>query len=333
MNKFRKAQSLFPFLVFMIVFCSARISVDQRRATFTDYVEGLSKDLGISKDENILFIFDKEFLRRNDRVDDQYRIQFTSQFDTSAIVIKNTFKLHLAFLKFPTKDKVIYAFNVLDEDGFRMAYNTQDLLVNTTKMIDLYDTSWLLEQWKEQRSLGKVKVEFNVANTTRKEFNTFEEWRKYGPVFLVAYFKSISTTFTRSFFAGNRLNRRYGKLRSGRFPTECRLHSFRTSFARLGLSKVYVRPKGLINFSLCYGRCDVANSMSSFSKYITPHAFILELAKRRHVFSFPAVRANLLKSKCVPTKYQGLGVLKRESNGNLVRKTIFDLTASACGCR
>lgn len=332
MNQFRKAQFLFPFLVFMIVFSSARTSVDQRSATFTDYVEGLSKDLRISKDENILFILDKEFLRRNTKVEDQHRIQFTSHFDTSAIVIKNTFKLHLAFLKFPTKDKVIYAFNVLDEDGFKVAYNTQDLLVNTTKTIDLYDTSWLLDQCKEQRSLGKVKVEFNVTDATRKEFKKFEEWRKYGPVFLVAYFKSISTTFTRSFFAGNRPNRRY-RLRSGRFPTECRLHSFRTSFAQLGLSKVYVRPKGLINFSLCYGRCDVANSMSSFSKYITPHAFILELAKRRHVFSSPAVRGNLLKSKCVPTKYQGLDVLKRESNGNLVRKTIFDLTASACGCR
>lgn len=273
------------------------------------------------------------FLRRNTNTDDQYKIKFTTHFDTSAIDIENTLKLHLAFLRLPTKDNVIFAFDVLDEDGVRLAYNIQDLLVNTTKTIELYDVSRLLDQWKEQRRLRKVKVEFIITNTSRKELKNFEEWWKNGPVFLVAYFKSISTTFTRSIFTGNKPKRHYGKLRSGRYPTECRLHSFRTSFARLGLSNVYVRPKGLINFSLCYGRCDVADSMSSSAKHITPHAFVLELAKRRRVFSSPGVRANLVQSKCVPTKYQGLGVLKREANGNLVRKTIFDLTASACGCR
>ena len=59
MNQFRKAQSLFSVLAFMIVFSSAKISVDQRSTTFTDYIEELSEDLRISKDENLLFVFDK----------------------------------------------------------------------------------------------------------------------------------------------------------------------------------------------------------------------------------------------------------------------------------
>lgn len=50
---------MFSVLAFMIVFSSAKISVDQRSTTFTDYIEELSEDLRISKDENLLFVFDK----------------------------------------------------------------------------------------------------------------------------------------------------------------------------------------------------------------------------------------------------------------------------------
>lgn len=239
----------------------------------------------------------------------------------------------MAFLKFPRKEKVISDFNVYDE--VNIAWKTQVSPVNTTQTTELYDLSWLLDQWKDQRNLGKVKVEFNITNTARKQFKTValdEEWQQNGPVFLVAYCKTASTTLARPLFTGNKPMRRYNMLRSG-IPAKCRLHNFRASFAQLGLSKVYVRPKGLINFSVCYGRCNPVGSMGPYSKYMTPHAFILELAKRRKVFSSPAVRARNLQCKCVPTKYQGLGVLKRESTGNLVWGTIFDLTASACGCR
>lgn len=50
---------MFSVLAFMIVFSSAKISVDQRSTTFTNYIEELSEDLRISKDENLLFVFDK----------------------------------------------------------------------------------------------------------------------------------------------------------------------------------------------------------------------------------------------------------------------------------
>ena len=242
----------------------------------------------------------------------------------------------MAFVKF-YKHSVSYDFNLDVEGGVSLTGNTRDLTTQTTATTDLFDMSWILDQWKEQGNHAKVTVQFNITKSSRIQpkslvLNTWhrfvrgQTWQQYGPVFLVAYFKHVSKLtmpLPGKFTHGHRL-------RSGS-TTMCKLHSFQATFAELGLSGVFVKPTGPIGFSVCYGQCDASGSVDSRAGHMTTHAWVLELARR--VLPNPTVPKNQLQSSCVPTAYQGVRVLKKEPNGNLVYQVIQDFTASACGSR
>lgn len=281
------------------------------------------------------------FLRRNTIAKDKTRL--TAYFDTSAIDIGNTYKVNMAFVKFHKNKKVIYELSMDEEGAASVAWNTQGLPVNTTQTTDLYDVSWILNQWKEQGNPGQLKVEFNITKSARKQSRklVLKTWNKLvndssrqqnGPVFLLAYFKDVSgkTNKLPSLLPGANITR-YHKLRSGSPVSHCKHHSFRASFAELGLSDLYVKPTGPIDFSVCHGHCNANRSVDTRANYMTIHAWMLELA--RLVLSNPPVQKNLLKSCCVPTAYNGLNVWKKEPSGNLVKQLIAHLTASSCGCR
>ena len=278
------------------------------------------------------FICFSGFVRLNTQ--SKEKTTLTTTLDTSAIDMASTFKLQMAFVKFH-KHSVSYDFNLDVEGGVSLTGNTRDLSAKTTATTDLFDISWILDQWKEQGNHAKLTVQFNITKSARKQpkslvlktwqkFVRDKTWQQYGPVFLVAYFKDVSKlTMPLSGNSGPRL-------RSGS-TTQCKLHSFQATFAELGLSDVFVKPTGAIDFSVCYGQCDASGSVDSRVGHMTTHAWVLELARR--VLPNPTVPKNHLQSSCVPTAYQGVRVLKKETNGNLVYQVIQDLTASACGCR
>lgn len=283
------------------------------------------------------FIYISDFFRRNTNASDKTKL--TAVFDTTAIDIASTFKVQMAFVKFHNH-KVIYDLNTDGESGLSLAWNTQGFPGNTTRTTDLYDITWILEQWKERGNHAKLKVEFNITKSAWKQpkklvLKTWSEavkgqaWQQYGPVFLLAYFKGVSTRITNSLHGA--VNAHHYKLRSGGTKAACKLHSFRATFAELGLSDVFVMPTKTIDFFVCYGQCDVTGSVNSHPSFMSTHAWILEIARSK--LSNPSVQKKYLKSKCVPTALQGLDVWRKEADGSLTLLRIPDLTASACGCR
>lgn len=261
--------------------------------------------------------------------------------NTSTIV--NIFRLHVAFAKFDNHTKII-DLKMNEENGVRLSWNAQYLPVKNTGTTDLYDISWLLVEWKVQgKKPRKLNFAFNFSNTGRQQSRKRalknwsamikdREWPQIGPLFLIAYFKDIVN--------GKQLSRPNPstkdvlahRLRSGT-PATCKLHSFRTSFQQLGLSFVYVSPRRPFNLGVCYGPCDVTESVDSRVSFMTTHAWMLELARMRLDLSNSTSHASHLQSTCVATAYQGQRVFKKEPNGNLVSEVIPDFTASECGCR
>lgn len=283
------------------------------------------------------FIFISDFFRRNTNSRDNTKL--TTVFDTSAIDIARTFKVQMAFVRFH-KHKVIYDLNMGGDGAVSRAWNTGGLPANTTATTDVFDISWILDLWKEQKNHTKqLRVEFNITKSAQKKSKKLVlkswhklvkdgPWQQYGPVLLLAYFKDIPKL--RMPLPSAFTNTHGFKPRSGSAAI-CKLYSFRATFAQLGLSDRFVKPTGPIDFFVCYGQCDASGSVDSRARYMTTHAWMLELARR--VLSNPAVSKNNLQSSCVPTAYQGLKVLRKEANGNFVSQSIHDLTASACGCR
>jgi len=251
-----------------------------------------------------------------------------------------TFKVQLAFVKF-NNHKVIYDLNMEVESGLSQARNTRGVPQNTTRTTDLYDITWILEQWKEPQSHAKLKIEFNITQSAWKQPRKLvlkswskaikgEAWKQYGPVFLIAYFKGVSTKIKSALDSAVNAHHLY-KLRSGGSNAACKLYSFRATFAELGLSNVFVMPTKTIDFFVCHGQCDVTGSVISHPSFVSAHAWILEIARSR--LSTPSVQKVYLKSKCVATALQGMDVWRKEDDGSLTLQHIPDLTAAACGCR
>ena len=291
----------------------------------------------ISKTKNHIFVVISDFFRRNTNASDKTKL--TAVFDTFAMDMASTFKVQLAFVKFHNH-KVIYDLQMEEESGVSQARNTRGIPQNTTRTTDLYDITWILEQWKESQNHAKLKVEFNISQSTWKQprklvLKTWskaikgEAWKQYGPVFLLAYFKGVSTKIKSPLYSA--VNAHRYNLRSGGSRATCKLYSFRATFAELGLSNVFVMPTKSIDFFVCYGQCDVTGSVNSHPSFVSTHAWILELARSR--FSNPPIQKMYLKSKCVPTALQGMDVWRKGNDGSFTLQHIPDLTAAACGCR
>ena len=251
----------------------------------------------------------------------------------------STFKIQLAFVKFHYH-RVVYDLNMEEESGLSQTWNTRGVPENTTRTTDLYDITWIFEQWKEAKNHAKLKVEFNITQSAWRQprKQVLKTWSKaikgqarkqYGPVFLVAYFKGLSAKITSPLHSAVHAHRY--KLRSGGTKATCKLYSFRATFAELGLSNVFVMPTKTIDFFACYGQCDVTGSVNSHPSFVSTHAWILEIARSRLLN--PSIQKKYLKSKCVPTALQGMDVWRKEDDGSFTLQHIPDLTAAACGCR
>lgn len=251
----------------------------------------------------------------------------------------STFKIQLAFVKFHCH-KVIYHLNMEEESGLSQTWHTRGVPEKTTRTTDLYDITWISKQWTEPKNHAKLKVEFNITQSAWKQprkliLKTWSKaikgqaWKQYGPVFLLAYFKGVSTKITNPLHSA--VNAHSYKLRSGRTKSTCKLYSFRATFAELGLSNVFAMPSETIDFFACYGQCDMTGSVNSHPSFVSTHAWILEVARSR--LSNPSIQRKYLKSKCVPTALQGMDVWRKEDDGSFTFQHISDLTAAGCGCR
>ena len=226
-----------------------------------------------------------------------------------------------------------------NENGISLVSNTQDLPVKNTSTTDLYDVSRVFDDWKLQgKNPGKLNIVFNVSNSLRTESRKRvlrkwrsmikdREWVQSGPAFLVVYFKDTTNNrlLTRPNPSANEALAY--KLRSG-MPSTCRLHSFRKTFAELGLSSQFVSPRGSLDLGECHGSCPSTVSVDSRVSYMSFHAWMLEHAQKSGI-------STKRQPCCVPTEYRRLRVAKQDppGSGNVVYVVISDFTASRCGCR
>lgn len=240
-------------------------------------------------------------------------------------------------VKFPDSEKVT-DITMENENGISLVSNTQDLPLKNTSTTDLYDVSRVFDDWKLQgNNRGKLNIVFNVSNSVRTESRERvlrkwrsmikdREWVQSGPVFLVVYFKDTTNNrlLTRPNPSANEALAH--KLRTG-IPSTCRLYSFHKTFADLGLSKVFVSPRRSLDLGECRGSCSSTVSVDSRVNYMTTHAWMLELARKKGISSNR-------KPCCVPIEYRGLRVGKKAAgSGNTVYEVISDFIASKCGCR
>ena len=276
-----------------------------------------------------------DFFRRNTNATSKNSLR--TVFGASSIA--NGFRVYLCVVKFPNSEQVTDV-SMENENGISLVLNTQDFSVKNTSTTDLYDVSRVFDDWKlQEKNSGKLHVVFNVSDSARRESRKRVlrkwrsmikdgEWVQSGPVFLVVYFKNTAKARLLTLPNPSVNEALAHKLRTG-IPSTCKLYSFRKTFAQLGLSKVYVSPRGSVDLGVCYGSCSPTISVDSRVSFMSTHAWMLELARKK------GTSTRSRQSCCVPIEYKGLRVAKQDPPGsrNVVYVVISDFIASKCGCR